>query len=134
MGPFGLPIDEQIMWGPDDGEIHNYLDIISSQLHGVANSLEPELEVSKACVDNSGNPDTSTLAQTVLGLNEDCWLRPEFTDPTKHRAKRRQLLRAILAAAMTGWVFHTPDPPRATYESTLLFHYQQEIFEKRKWK
>lgn len=131
---FGLSIEKDVMWGPEDEEISNHLLIIRSRLLYVANSLESELELSKETTTKIANPDTLDLIYTVLGQHDqEIWLRDEFLDPAKHRPKRRQFLRAILAAAISKWVFGDEDGhTRDSEDSILLFHYQDEIFTKRK--
>ena len=129
LGPFGLPIDEEVMWGPEDDEIRNTMSLIGMHLQSVANSLEPGLNISKACFSDPNSPDTSLLVRTALGIDEWSQLRPEFVDPPTNRRKRRQLLRAVLAVALRVWIFDTPEPP-PSYNSVLLSHYQKVVLKK----
>jgi hypothetical protein len=132
LGPFGFPIDEEVMWGPVDTEISNYLNIIGTILQGLASLLEPELHISNVSVSKDELSDTKYLIQMALGLGNEAWFQPEKLDPLTQRPKRRQVLRAILAAAVNAWIFSAPGTQVDSYDSILLFHYQQEIFSKRK--
>ena len=133
LGPFGLPVHERISWGPDDHTIQNYHSVIRSELHNIAHSLEPELNIPPPGMsDRAHSEDTALLVQMTLGAGDECWLRPDIEDPARYRPKRRQLLRAILAAAMAAWIFRIPDTLTVSYDSILLFHYQEEVLEKRK--
>lgn len=130
LGPFGLPIDDEVMWGPEDEDVEKHLFVIQSQFRRIATSLEPEMDLSRVAVSATNWPDTRFLVDASLGSEDEIWLRPEFLDPDGQRPKRRQILRAFLAAALKAWVYQA-EKPRHTGDSALLYHYQQEIFVKR---
>ena len=132
LGPFGLPIDDEITWGPSHQEIRDYHDLVTSLLRNVANFMEPGMDISRDCVFSAKSPDTRFLLQEAVGLDDAFWSWPEIVDPEGHRLKRRQLLRAVLAAAMKTWIFYVPDVPPVSDDSILLFHYQEEILNKRR--
>jgi len=134
LGPFGLPGDEDVMWGPEDSEVTRTMELIASQVRRVATSIasadlkSPNFPITI----NGDNVDLADLIKQSYGSSFEETIVSVLSEAGTSFVNQVRMLKALFATAIKSWVFHPRVPKPDTLDAIVLDSYCSNILARSK--